>query len=432
MRIKTSRYRLMLVQVILAMLGLAMVFGSGIGAVWGAGETNEWGYAKPIQLSSASEYSQLFLDEEVYARANSDLSDLRIVDGTGAMVPYYLVKGYSAETQGRTEYAARLVSKSVVELDTMLDYQVEKKSELTDIEGNRLELTLPGQLFLKRVEVFGSHDGKQWSPLGSDHVYRTEELVKGYVDLGSIQKFSFYRLKVLDNAENVEFTGLKLIHDVHGSTWKEFQKSTGLEYKVVEEGKETVVTLRNENRLRIKRLTVEAEGNYRRSYRLVNAEGRNLAVEGKPELFRLNFGGSSISGNDIRMAGQPMDEAQFALRIQNEDNAPLKLRSVTAEYVIDKLVFESKAGASYELRYGKSDAAAPRYDLASFRAQIEKGNPGPAELGTELVRGVPDAAQDQGTAWYQSKLTFNIVIIVVSLGLVVLLVGKMNRSKEGT
>jgi hypothetical protein len=429
MRIRTSRSKL---QRMVAALGLTTILSFGsLGAAWGADLAEEWGYAKPIQSVSTSEFSQLFLDGEVYAHAQTDLSDLRIVNKAGEMVPYYIVKGYSVEAQQQTEYASRRVSKSVVELDTLLDYQVERGSELVDIEGNLLELALPAQLFLKKVEVYGSHDGKQWSPLASDYVYRTEDMEKSYIDLGSIQKFSYYRLKVLDNAEGIEFASMKLLHNIFGSTWKEYQKSVELEYTSVAEGKETIVTLRNDQHLRIKRLTVEAEGNYRRTYRLTNSEGRSLTVEGKPELFRLNVGGSSISGNDIRVAGQPLHEAQITLRIQNGDNAPLKLLSVTAEYVIDKLVFESKAGEAYELRYGNPLAVAPQYDIASFRTQIEKGNPAPAELGAEIVRGQPKSGKEPETAWYQSKLTFNIVIGVVSLALIILLVAKLNRNKEG-
>lgn len=61
---------------------------------------NGWLYAANIMLAGEHKYKACFLTGEVYAQAQADLADLRIKDGQGQFVPFYIRRGNSVILPG--------------------------------------------------------------------------------------------------------------------------------------------------------------------------------------------------------------------------------------------------------------------------------------------------------------------------------------------
>jgi hypothetical protein len=416
----------------LALLGIIamMIY---VYAGWASAEerTADWRFSKAIEVKedkpNKSKYKSVFMDQAVYAKAREDLGDLRIVDVEGRFIPYYIVSGDIENADKDTVYAAQMVTSIQQDNDTLIDYLIKPQQLNTDIQGNVLKIDLPAQPFLKFVEVSGSYDGNQWELLGKYNLYNTEQLEQSTIKLGLVYKYSHYRLRIIDNVEKLAFPQLELIHNERESNVAQYTREFAPPYTVVEDGRQSLLTIQNEQRLRVKKLSLVVERNFRRSFELVNSNGAGISIVGSHELYSLNFRDIQIKNTSIMLA-TPNTTQQITLRIDNDDNAPLKIEQVNVEYDIHRLVFEDSGSKSYQLVYGKVDAVKPKYDIEDFRSHIEKENPVLTSLGEQVERANVVEPTKQKPSWFQTKLAFNLVIGFVSLLLVGLLVQKLNKT----
>ncbi|NHN32074.1 DUF3999 family protein [Paenibacillus agricola] len=411
-----------------AVLGSLLVGSTAFAA--DATNRNEWRYSKPLELQGNSKYHSLFLDEDVYKSAKEDLGDLRIMDDKGRFIPYYVDSGYAQATEQQGTYKSTLVHTIKQNNDTVVDFRITPIDATKDIQGNQIALSLPAQAFLKHLEIYGSYDGNGWELLKKEHVYRTDQLEKSTVILDQVAKFSYYRIKVLDNVENLVFPELQLIYNTRETKWKEWTKTVTLPYEIKEEsgGGQTLVAIRNDNRLRITKIELAASGSFTRSYTLQGMDTKEVQVDGKRELYRLDFKNVQLQNTTI-IGTLPMTQPQLTITINNQDNPPINLTGMKIDYFVDKLVFEREEGRIYQLLYGNNLAGKPSYDIGSFRQQIEQENPALAKLGLQAASPGADSITPPNQAWFQTKTWFNIIIIGVSILLAVLLGIKLSRSK---
>lgn len=68
-----------------------------------------WNYFAQIHVEGNNKYKSFFLTEEVYEHASPGLTDLRIVDGQGEYVPFYIQSGSSTLRQTKTMYKAEII-----------------------------------------------------------------------------------------------------------------------------------------------------------------------------------------------------------------------------------------------------------------------------------------------------------------------------------
>lgn len=383
-----------------------------------------WTYAKPIETTASGGYRSLYLDNEVYAKSGSGLSDLRIVDAKGSFVPYYIESGTVETADRAVTYTAKLVHTERQQQSTSFDYAINPLKPGTDIQGNRLLFTLPDASFLKHIVLYGSYDGMAWEKVLQDDLYRTGQVDKSWIDLGETLKYSYYRLTVLDNAENLSFPAPRLIHQLTEVKSSDFRRTGVPRYEIKEEDGETRIVIDNGDRLKIKRIKLESEGSFLRWYDLKDQEGSIIPVEGNSELYRMDFKDTRIAGTDI-VTVNPVNSPALTLTIYNKDDAPLALTGISTEYLVDKLIFADNGKGPYRLLYGNPDAAAPEYDIVNFKAQISQETLGDAILGDEIQKPATQPAPETGPP--VGKLIFNILIVAVSLLLVFILVRKAKK-----
>jgi hypothetical protein len=406
------------------------LFGGG-GTVFAAADNNrsEWRFAKPIELQGSGKYRAVFLDEAVYKAAQEDLDDLRIVDDRGQFVPFYRDGGYAEAKENQVMYKSDLIDTVRKNNDTLLDYRIIPLDTAKDIQGNALSLSLPAQPFLKHLEIYGGHDGNQWELLKKDYIYRTERLEKSTITLDSDYKFGYYRIKVLDNVDNLRFPQLQLINNTRETKRTEYTKIGSLPYEIKQDKGQTIIAIKNENRLHIAAVRLEAGGSFSRLYTVQDADGKETRVEGKPELYRMDFQNVQLQNTTI-IAAAPFAKPQLNIKINNLDSPPLALTGVTIDYLLDKLVFEHQEGRGYQLLYGNEGASKPAYDIAGFRQLIEKEQPQLSALGAQVVSPNYGAAASSSSWWFQTKTWFNAVIVAVSVLLVIVVGMKLSRAKD--
>ncbi|MGF7047847.1 hypothetical protein J2T13_002353 [Paenibacillus sp. DS2015] len=390
-----------------------------------------WRFSKPLIVQEeSSRYQAFYIDEQTYAGASRDLSDLRIVNAKGQYVPFYIDSGYGESVEQGVTYSSTLVNTAKKNMNTAFDYRVDPIQDDVDIQGNILLIELPEEAFLKHVDVYGSYDGDDWTYMGQEDLYRTDSLQKATIDLETEYKFSYYRLNVLDNVENLSFPKLELIHKTRDVRWNEYNKSAKPKFEIKQDAKLTQLIVHNENRLKINKAQLQVEGNFKRSYQVHDENGNRVRTDGEDELYRLDFNDAQISNTTIT-GMVPIRAPYFTITINNYDDAPLEIKDVTIEYAIDKVVFENQGDQPYQLLYGKDNVDQPQYDIVNFKVHIEQEDVPMATLGAEVISSETGTPSNLPTTWWlQPKVWFNGVIVLVSVLLVIYLIQKLKSSKN--
>lgn len=389
-----------------------------------------WRFSKPVIMQEeSSRYQAFFLDEQTYAGANTDLRDLRIVNSKGKYIPFYIDSGYGESVEQGVTYTSTLVNTTKKNTNTLFDYRVTPMQDNVDIQGNILLIHVPDEAFLKHVEVYGSYDGNKWELVRKDDLYRTDSLKKETIELEAEYKFSYYRLNVLNNVENLPFSKLELIHNTRDVKWNEYKKSAKARYEIKQDAEFTHIIVHNENRLKMNKVLLQVEGNFKRPYDVYDEDGVRVKTDGEDELYRLDFKDVQISNTTIT-GTVPISSSFFTITINNHDDAPLEIKDVTSEYAVDKVVFEDQGNQPYQLLYGKDNVDPPQYDIVNFKMHIQQEHVPMATLGAQVISLEEETSKLHAPWWLQQKVWFNGVILLVSIMLVIFLIRKMNKSRH--
>jgi len=141
----------------LAVLVLVMSVGAVPSAI---GAESSPSFERTMSVS-ASGLAAVRLDRHVYEGARADLGDLRVVDGSGAAVPYALDRGLGAR---QTEIRPQMRNRGFTpdgSATVVLDFG-------DRLQKDRLVLRLTGDNFRRRVTVEGGDDGESWTRLTDD------------------------------------------------------------------------------------------------------------------------------------------------------------------------------------------------------------------------------------------------------------------------
>ncbi len=386
--------------------------------VFATGSMQGWEYHREIYSGGDGSYKAFFLDDNVYRHARDDLADLRITGNDGGFVPYYIHTGTEAENITEIFYLSSLENSFKKHDDTFLDFLIYPLHENADITGNKLLFSLPQLNFLKNIELYGSHDGNAWEFIQRDMVYRIDNLSKNVVLLPETKKYGFYRVKIIDNTENITL-GLELAHSFREKEFENYQRSAVLPYDVKQEGSYTYLTMDNSNRLKIKSIELAVHENFQRVFE-VYGDYQVLLYRG--ELYTLQFSDYNIKNTRISFGPIPAAAEEIIIRISNLDNQPLDIAAVSVEYLVDKIVFEDIGSSGYRLYYGNQQASKPRYEIELYKSHVEREDQDFVTLGTTVRR--EETGPDLPA--FRLDYVFNVIIGLISLLLVLFLAKKLS------
>lgn len=382
---------------------------------------SQWTYYKEIQLIGNNKYKIVPIDDEVYRYAKSDLSDLRITDEKGGIVPYYIENERVYSDVRHIIYSSRLLHSYKEKNDTITDFNVIPQEQGSDILADKLKFTVNpansiSRDFLKNIEVYGSYDGVKWQFVMNDNIYSVQNAEKNVVELPQTFKFNYYRIKAVNDLDNFKLNGMDALYNNIKYGQDKFEKRTSLKYSVRSDSSKTYIEIDNLNKLKINGIKLDIEGNFKRDYN-VNVIDQNSVstVISSGYIYNLNFKDFNVSNTYINNFYTPAEKLQIV--IFNNDDKPLKIKDVQVNYTIEKIVFDGSQGTSYKLYFGNQNAQKPIYDVESYSNHIEKENQDECTLGNlngKAQETVPDY-----------RKVFNIVVVLVSLSLAGLIFTKV-------
>lgn len=331
----------------------------------------DWRGVGTINVSGNQRYKAVFLTPAIYRSAQTDLSDIRLLDAENHPVPYIIQNANTISNHTEDKFSSVLLRNFKKNNSSFFDFKIEPIKNDTDTAGNLLRVALPNEDFLKNVRYFGSYDGDSWDYLGSGSFYRVNGLVKDELTLNSRLKYNYYRIELIDDVEGLQIGDLQLI-DEHGfEEWTRLQKNTTLSFLINQKDNYTFITLKNPNRLKVNRINLQTEGYFKRRFEVHDQQGNTIPVS-DPWIYQFSFKEMEASQTQIQFTDYFCNSHFMVIKVYNQNDRPIKIKSIQVSYARDKLIFEGRSGQAYRLYFGNPKAAKPNYDMELFRDPILK------------------------------------------------------------
>ena len=372
------------------------------GSAW-ALDTAGYKYERPLEAVGDRPIS-FTPDRSMYGHAQTDFSDLRIIDGAGEQVPWRRLPQPRAPRPVAVSVlnAGRQGNAAVALLD------LGPRRKLRD----RLELDIPDSGFVGRVRVSGTDDRRTFTHLSTSVVYDIEGAegrARSTVVTFPPSDFRYLQL---------EARGVSRIDGATVSGRDSSPKAMVLTTtaRVENTGRATLVLVDLEHpKVPVDEIRVSAgTPQYDRPVTVAGSnDGQNWVPLASGRVYRLPEprSGKRTSGTTIRIDGR---HRYLRLRIENGDDTPLETIQVTTLAFSRPLLVE---GGHVRLRvfYGDPFARAPVYDFA--RLPIPKSTVfGRGTLGPERSNEAFEAPSDTRsfTARHPNLITVALVIAAMA------------------
>jgi hypothetical protein len=392
------------------------------------------------------------LDPEVYSAAANDFADLRVLDSSGARVPYVIDKVMTgSSTSVRTTAPARDLS--LRELPGGgLEIEAARDPKLPPIEG--ISLITPLTNYQQRVQVQGSSDGKKWEPLVADALifdYSRYLDVRNHDIALPANRSSRFRIQIRDVTAQQESELLELTRKLREG--KETERTERLsierrpfridrigfwyhvsqenrkedrktEYPVVDfhveqsqDKRQTLIEVQTRREPLTGLILQSASRNFSRSAAVQIPLTRGIRTDWR------EIGSATIAQIDFRDLHRqeltihfPEQRAEtYRIVIDDGDSSPLKISAVGGYGNIYRVVFLASPDGGYRLDYGSEAASAPSYDVAAIREALgRRYEPASVRLGDQVERPItaaPPVSRVRG--WLNNPVLLGVVIGVL-------------------
>ncbi len=399
-----------------------------------ADSQNQWQYSKEVYFENQEEVKAIYLDEDIYRLAKEDLSDVRLIDEKNEFIPYYIYNRFlSASKVEYTEYKGKEVHTFMKDNNYHIDFEISAIAENMDALGNSLKLDVVKDSFYKDLHIFGSYDNKSWESIKLDAIYRVNGIEKLTVSLDDTYKYLYYRIVSKNDTSGVAINSLSLVHDVDEAIYDEYKGLKKVDHRVEvnTEGKETIINIHNEDKLKIDSVRIATDGDFNRSYVLyiTNEKGERLREAGRGEIYRLDLGQFKIENTSIQIAVNResfIASEHLQVVIEDKDDYPISIKGIDISYYIDKMVFKSNDADKIHIIFGNAEATKPYYDINAYIEEIEKVKQESTTLAGLVVNEIEEKPQEKS---FEFKWLLNISVLLISGLLFIVIIRKSNFSK---
>jgi hypothetical protein len=431
-----------------------------------AGAETGYRFSRPVEWKAEAGEVLLAvpLDSSIYAATGDGFPDIRIVDQNGTETPYLLEKAAESKTLARRQaFSGKLKAANKVKNSIEVYYDLEKASENAD----GLMIHTPVKNYEHRIDVFGSEDGKHWTPLVQN---------AAIFDYSAYLQFDQRDIALPQNA----FRQFKVVvQEAAPASTADWARTTATAHGRGGKNEQIVVDSQRLQRIPLKidrvdfwhehrevqpetekkfdypqRFTVKEDPETHTT--LIDVTGSREPLTGfKLETAARNFarratvqvpykkgiesgwrdvGSSTLESVRFREFSRetlalPFSEQRrdaYRIAIENADNPPLTIRSVTGIGNGYNILFLPSPNSRYSLRYGSRDAKPPRYETGPVQEVLRRGYARtPASLGPETAAPAePESPDWVGILNGKLFLTLAAVIAALVLGWSLVRVGK--------
>jgi len=424
-----------------------------------AGEPRPFRFYKGVERDTPQEEAILAatFDNEVYADTRDGFPDLRVVDDRDDHVPYLVEKVTESRKHTVRETCSSRVVSLVEEEDNAIEIVVRLGDRAPAADG--VTFLTPLADYERRVRVFGSSDGSDWTPLMTDGLIFD---YSRYMDVDNreirLPKNSYRQFKVVidDVTDELESPWKELTRKFRGGQEDERIERTTVQrrpfridrielwadvarehfksdkkadypiakFQVEQDAKEkrTIIDVRS-GRQPLTGLSLETSSrNFSRRVVVQKPVPRGVSTDwvelGQATVSMVHFG--NFHRERLKITFPEQRQEDYRIIIYNQDNPPLEITGVKAEGNVYRMVFLAVPGKTYRVYYGSESADKPSYDMATVLAPLRKGHQAVAgSLGVQLAN--PDFGEKPGFAL--RGLLGNRLILGAAICLMVVVLG---------
>ncbi|MDR1067333.1 MAG: hypothetical protein LBL35_07900 [Clostridiales bacterium] len=408
--IKTTRNKIIVLAAMAAALCLAfhnVVFAEGRAVL-------------TVNSSGENRYKSVRLTPKIYNNSHISLYDILITDENGENRPYFIHSSFQTVNDATSEYPLELVNAYVKDNASYFDYKAEMR-ENEDIAATSVEFTSPDSNFAKNVEALGGYDGVHWEYIQNDQLYKVNSSEKMSITFDDVQRYVYYRFKLLYNAENISFSEASLLYREKNVENIFFVESFDPAFKVRQGDGRTYIDIYGLKNLRLADVNILTENMFKR-----DVESSLGTVK---TLYNLSLNGESYSDATLTFDHDLSTDDVFTLTIYDGDDSPIDINGVTVRYYADEIIFDGSESARYMISFGDPDASEPpEYDIKSYKDEILKGGVDALVMDERAV----DAAIERMADVTEEKkrdytIVFNIVILAAAASLGAVIVSKLRK-----
>ena len=329
--------------------------------------------AELLKIDSAGFY-KIDLTPDIIAKLNPQFSDIRIKDGKGKDVPYFIEKEpFSLTKRVFKEYQ---VIEKIKWRNGATVLVVENKDKDTI---NNIQLQIKNFDVRKHLELAGSDDYNNWYTIKENYMFRSANGSKTTSEVKSLNfpytDYKYYRIIIYDVFSlpvNVMKIGYFDTYEEQGK----FKKITSPILTRIDSAKtkQTYIKVNFKETPYFDKLTIRVDKpayyyrNAKICFKHTNKKGRvYYEVE---DYITLN------SNSDFTIHFSDFKHKEFYLVIDNEDNPPLENVEIEAYQLNRFLIAHLELGNNYRLVFENENIyERPNYDINHFKYKIGKDSP---------------------------------------------------------
>jgi len=381
-----------------------------------------WQYQKELVPAGggAGGFGEIVFDTEVLSGSRSDLSDIRVMSGTGE-VPY--VMDVEAPSFARESRTARILNKGT---------QAEKTSLVLDLgaEGiihNRVELQTTSTNFRREIQVEGSADMSNWLTLANGSIYDyTLEFTARDTSLSYTEStYRYLRVTISDKGEvPLNILSATISRETYGAGKEVSYQVPIVERAEIKDKRANSLTFdMGVKGLPTNRLALQTSNtNFNREVALTGTnDGKTWSIITYRDVI-FSYSTPKFTGGKLELRFPDQNYRYLKLTVFNRDNQPIEIDKGTLYGTVRKAIFPYQSGESYKLYYGNPGARYAQYDLQNYLQYFDVSARVKFSLGAQVANAQyqkPAEAQKPFSERYSWLLTTVLILVVVAMGFMV-------------
>ncbi len=379
----------------------------------------------PLDVVEKAGFYEIPLSPKVTARLFPDSRNLRILDGQGAEVPYIV-------TEEKPEY-------NTIEW-TPFKMQKELRNGCCTVVTllnndkepiNNFLLEVRNSAIQKFGTLRGSDDGKTWYALREKFYLTFGELNSSTVtevfDFPQ-STYSYYQLTINDSTTSpLNVVGAWLTKENVSLGKYVPVPSMSISQADSSKGRYTWLTLHSDTSQYIHRFEFDIEGpRFYKRHATLFQDGQRKINGRKIKYLEPMYSFDLVSGQ-LPVVHTFAKENDIYIRVDNENNPPLKFKDVRAYQLKQSLIAYLEPGRDYRIAIGNDSLEAPVYDLGFFRDSIP-AHPTEIEVGNLKERSVVKTEETSPTYFKDKRIIWAAILLVMAF--LAGMVSRMLRDKD--
>ena len=379
------------------------------------GQNNDYRYQRKIS-GIKDQWHQIELPDDIFSKVSRDLSDMRILGITNKNdsieAPFVLQETREYHLEKNIPFT--LINQSKNEQGFYYTFQIQTESII-----NQIKPEFKKQNFDWKVTLEGSQDQKEWFSILQD--YRILSIKNELTDFDFTKlifpdaRFRYFRLQIKTNTNPEIVSTQVVLKETSAGIYKKYPVNT-IEIREEKQSKRTIVDIALMESVPVSRikLYVKDTVDYYRPLEILYIRDSVKTADGWNYLYGTIQSGTINSFEKKEYAFESQTCRKIRLIIDNHDNRPLQIDSVSIEGYRHQLIARFDQPATYFLFYGQPKAVKANYDISRFTENIPS-NLFPLELGEEqLINAAPSGsgALFENKVWLWLLMT----LIIITLG----------------